>query len=79
MTDRSLNHVTVLSGMTCNHSSNFVTQIAQVIGQMFKLLGIGLQCSSLESRLLLRHACIALIRLHMYLRHRLHCCQYTLE
>jgi len=71
--------VTVLSGMIRNRSSNFVTQIAQVIGQMFELLGIGLQCSSLESRLLLRHACVALIRLHMHLRHHLHCCKYTVE
>jgi len=77
MTERSLNRVTVLSGMIRNCSSKLATHVAQVIGQMFALLSVGLQRGSLEFRLLLGHAFIALIRLQMHLRHCLHDRQNT--
>ena len=57
--------------MTCYHLSNLGTQIAQGIGQMLKLLGIGPHCSRLELHLLPSHTCVLHIRLQVHL---CHCC-----
>jgi len=71
MTERRLGRMAC--GMACYRLSNFGAQIAQVIGQMLKFLGVGPHCSHLDLHLLLSHTCVSHIRLQIYLCHCLYC------